>query len=426
MTTEIAAQRAATQQANLDSIIALAQNAGFSAEEAFLAEWVAKAESSLGVDTKGRGTISGMYQYGNGRWGDRFNEYGPQLGFGNTEDEKRRWMGEKNDPELQTKVFLKDIQKFKNELVTLLNGGPEAEALLGDQQISKAWTRMQQYGIPETFENYVYMRHNTDPKQVLKENFDRLLDRDGWYSRIEQSVESAYGQQIPDSYSNPSLTPLIEKLADAIQLDISGMNNQEALGLINARLNSYTNEGRKELLSYLSGFKPWDVSMLWKYDPSYRYTRWFSIEHGRGDYNLSKTSPPPCGDPLILDLDGDGIETISMKDGAYFDHDGNGFAEQTGWSGPDDGLLVWDRNGDGIINDGKELFGDQTILQNGERATNGFQALAEWDDNLDGKIDANDAVWSNLKIWRDFDEDGRINRKWEVRNGKWETKIIPA
>jgi len=115
---------------------------------------------------------------------------------------------------------------------------------------------------------------------------------------------------------------------------------------------------------------------------------------------------PPRGDPLILDLDGDGTETTAVADGAYFDHDGNGFAERTGWAGLDDGLLVWDRNGDGVINNGRELFGDQTLLKNSTRATNGFQALAEWDENLDGKIDVNDSIWSNLRIWRDFDGDG--------------------
>lgn len=114
----------------------------------------------------------------------------------------------------------------------------------------------------------------------------------------------------------------------------------------------------------------------------------------------------PRGDPLILDLDGDGTETIGVTGGAYFDHDANGFAEQTGWAGSDDGLLVWDRNGNGVIDSGRELFGDQTLLKNNTRASHGFEALAEWDDNLDGKIDLNDSIWSNLRIWRDFDRDG--------------------
>jgi len=111
-------------------------------------------------------------------------------------------------------------------------------------------------------------------------------------------------------------------------------------------------------------------------------------------------------DPLILDLDGDGIETVNVKDGAYFDHDGNGFAEKTGWAASDDGLLVMDRNSDGVINDGAELFGDQTILQGGQTATDGFQALAELDSNADGKVDANDTAFSQLKIWQDIDGDG--------------------
>jgi hypothetical protein len=116
--------------------------------------------------------------------------------------------------------------------------------------------------------------------------------------------------------------------------------------------------------------------------------------------STSAVPPPPRGCPLVLDLDGDGVETTSLNDGSYFDHDANGFSEKTGWLSSDDGLLVLDRNGDGIINDGKELFGDQTILKNGSRASNGFQALAEWDDNLDGKIDANDSIWSNLRVDR--------------------------
>jgi hypothetical protein len=58
------------------------------------------------------------------------------------------------------------------------------------------------------------------------------------------------------------------------------------------------------------------------------------------------------------------------------------------------------------------------LLKNNTLTSNGFQALAEWDGNLDGKIDVSDSVWSNLKIWRDFDGDGMINGNWEVKNGR--------
>ncbi|MFH0785826.1 MAG: hypothetical protein V2B20_28300, partial [Pseudomonadota bacterium] len=110
--------------------------------------------------------------------------------------------------------------------------------------------------------------------------------------------------------------------------------------------------------------------------------------------------------PLILDLDADGVETRSVAEGIQFDLDNNGFRETVGWVGADDGLLALDKNGDGLITGGTELFGDQTILVSGGKAANGFSALADYDDNKDGRIDANDAVFSQLKVWRDLDADG--------------------
>lgn len=110
--------------------------------------------------------------------------------------------------------------------------------------------------------------------------------------------------------------------------------------------------------------------------------------------------------PLILDLDGDGVETTSLADSLNFDHDNNGFAEQSAWVGADDGLLVRDINGNGIIDDGTELFGNNTILANGQKAANGFAALAELDSNSDGTIDANDTAFNQLLIWKDADGDG--------------------
>jgi hypothetical protein len=113
--------------------------------------------------------------------------------------------------------------------------------------------------------------------------------------------------------------------------------------------------------------------------------------------------------PLILDLDGDGVETVSIQQGVLFDHDGNGLAERTGWAGKDDGLLVWDRNGNGQIDSGRELFGNNAALSGGGFAGSGFAALADLDGNHDGRIDIADGLFSQLRVWKDTDSDGHVD-----------------
>ncbi|WP_181049731.1 Ig-like domain-containing protein [Marinobacter persicus] len=121
-------------------------------------------------------------------------------------------------------------------------------------------------------------------------------------------------------------------------------------------------------------------------------------------------------DPLTLDLDGDGLETtgIDSANPILFDHDGDGTANATGWVKPDDGYLVLDRNENGLIDNGTELFGDSTPLldENGDvvgQAADGFAALAAEDTNGDGIVDANDANWDKLRVWQDLNSDGKTD-----------------
>ena len=114
-------------------------------------------------------------------------------------------------------------------------------------------------------------------------------------------------------------------------------------------------------------------------------------------------------DPLALDLNGDGaITTLAEANsaGALFDHDGDGIRTATGWIAPQDGILVRDINGNGIIDNGKELFGDNTILKNGQKAISGMAALADLDSNSDGIIDDKDEAFDSLKVWQDKNGDG--------------------
>lgn len=111
-------------------------------------------------------------------------------------------------------------------------------------------------------------------------------------------------------------------------------------------------------------------------------------------------------DPLVLDFDGDGFETLSVNEGVYFDEDSKGLAEKTAWVSPDDALLAMDINGNGMIDDGSELFGTSTKLTDGSTAGSGFQALSQYDSNGDGIIDESDELYSKLLIWHDKNSDG--------------------
>ena len=124
-----------------------------------------------------------------------------------------------------------------------------------------------------------------------------------------------------------------------------------------------------------------------------------------GDYNSASSAQSPR-DPLAIDLGALGIELTSVKDGVHFDLDKNGFAEKTAWIGIEDGFLVLDRNGNGRIDDGGELFGDQVILSNGFVSVSGFEALKDLDLNGDGIIDSNDKAFDELRIWIDSTHDG--------------------
>ncbi|SBT18853.1 hypothetical protein MGA5115_03014 [Marinomonas gallaica] len=110
---------------------------------------------------------------------------------------------------------------------------------------------------------------------------------------------------------------------------------------------------------------------------------------------------PSC--PLVIDLDHDGIETISRADSeVQFDIDGDGQVDQVAWLNGDDGFLSLDQNGNGIIDDVSEMFGGQ---ERGE----GFAQLATLDSNGDGIVSDLDNAFSELLIWVDANVNGQTD-----------------
>ncbi|HEX5623573.1 MAG TPA: Ig-like domain-containing protein [Sulfuricurvum sp.] len=114
--------------------------------------------------------------------------------------------------------------------------------------------------------------------------------------------------------------------------------------------------------------------------------------------------------PLILDLNANGKTSVSLSDShTYFDYGADGFKEHTAWIERGDALLVRDLNNDGIINEGSELFGDHTKLPDGSLAADGYAALAQYDSNGDGVIDKTDTDFSQLKLWKDANLNGKTD-----------------
>jgi hypothetical protein len=127
-------------------------------------------------------------------------------------------------------------------------------------------------------------------------------------------------------------------------------------------------------------------------------------------------------DPVVLDLNGDGVKLISYGDSnVSFDVDNDGKVERTGWVDGNDAILVHDKNGDGTINDITETISEYYQLDNlfdgdinaswtadaeGKYSNDGLDALSKLDSNQDGIFNNQDAMWDDLRIWQDADEDG--------------------
>ena len=118
--------------------------------------------------------------------------------------------------------------------------------------------------------------------------------------------------------------------------------------------------------------------------------------------------------PILLDLANDGIHLGDAGVGVYFDVNADGVRDHVQWvrRGGDEGFLALDRNGNGVIDDGSELFGVGTpLILEGGSAPNGFVGLAQYDSrqlggNDDGLISDADAIWQQLRIWVDANADG--------------------
>lgn len=118
--------------------------------------------------------------------------------------------------------------------------------------------------------------------------------------------------------------------------------------------------------------------------------------------------------PIVIDLGNDGIKLGQAGVGVYFDVNADGIRDHVQWvrRAGDEGFLALDRSGNGLVDNGAELFGVGTpLLLEGRNAPNGFVGLAQYDSRQlggddDGLITEADAIWRQLRIWVDANADG--------------------
>ena len=243
------------------------------------------------------------------------------------------------------------------------------------------------------------------------------------YNQIRQTIAQFRSERSVEAELNLKLTVKSETLTDsdaplesAIDRDLDLMlrmisKNDEEYQSLRGRLEKLVNHARKamsvESEASPEASEPVTVSELADQivaRRAYEFELKFKkqgVETEKIGISLEELGIKQA-DPLVLDLAGDGLNLTTQS--AVFDIDADGRLDQTGWVQGDDALLVLDQNGNGKIDDGSELFGDQ----NG--AANGFIELAKHDNNKDGRIDRLDPVFKALKLYQDINGNGSIEK----------------
>jgi hypothetical protein len=115
------------------------------------------------------------------------------------------------------------------------------------------------------------------------------------------------------------------------------------------------------------------------------------------------TSYAMFGSPVVIDLNGDGVQTVSKENGVLFDIDSDGLLEKTGWIDNKDGFLALDANGNGRIDDVNEMFG-------GIHFGDGYKKLFSLDENNDGVLNSLDTNFRKLSVWIDTNSNGTCEK----------------
>ena len=304
--------------------------------------------------------------------------------------------------------------ELKNTLTSVLQSynfsQPLIDQLLSDEFINGAFSLIQNE--PENDEFMSFVRSFSDEQNLYsivdaQNKITEELSQEGYFASIFQYVIDAWrdidfssGVQLMSAQNEEENNSITQK-----DIDKANTITDIVMGILNLPIAATNIIDEAFLWSKIAIAVHEQDKKIWEILEGRIAEEERLIRGLQENFSTAKTTRSP----LIVDLDGDGVETTTVENGAYFDHDNNGFAEKTGWVGKDDGLLARDLNGNGQIDDGTELFGNNSVLSNGQKASNGFEALADLDSNNDGVFNNSDASWAQVKVWKDTNQNGKAD-----------------
>ena len=232
---------------------------------------------------------------------------------------------------------------------------------------------------------------------------------------VEPMPTEQAAMQLAQSYASYGSSARPQNPTLVMDLTTGKMLSQPVTGQIPQYMTGF--EGQQVYAGYsvevTTGYKL-DSAYFDPQAPETPYTKSLRAEGERATAQVAQTDDwwrgtyGGGGDPVVLDLNEDGVLLQpAAKSGVDFDLNSDGFVERIAWVQPKDGLLALDRDGDGKITSGRELFSE---FFDPDRATTGLGALALFDANHDGVIDAKDPVFGQLQVWQDANHDARTDQ----------------
>lgn len=215
---------------------------------------------------------------------------------------------------------------------------------------------------------------NTQDKGGL---VDLLSNPENLFDSIGDSLDDIAAS--PEDWGIPALKlPNFELFKDSSGVTDGAQDIQLVVRILDSNFDLYQNGSRVGVVTNQQAEDYWEPLQF--------------------NFDLSPSLVKP--DPLVIDLDGDGLELVNVANStAFFDVLNTGtVAMRTGWVAADDGMLVMDMDADGLITSAAEMFHDN----NGAPLTN----LLAYDTNQNGLIDAGDTQFADFRIWQDLDQDG--------------------